>query len=48
VGSEQIDDLNAMAKRSGRDVKEFYRATDRRKRHVRRLAGSPDGGKDWE
>ena len=30
-------DLGAMAERSGRDVKEFYRAADRRKRHVERL-----------
>lgn len=45
---EEIDDPAAMAKRSGRDVKEFYRAADRRKRHVRRLAGAPDGGKDQE
>jgi hypothetical protein len=45
---EGVEDPNAMAQRSGRDVKEFYRATDRRKRHVRRLAGAPDGGKDQE
>jgi hypothetical protein len=43
-----IDDLLEMAKRSGRDVKEFYRATDRRKRHVRRLAGAPEGAEDQE
>jgi hypothetical protein len=32
-----VEDLGEMARESGRDVKEFYRATDRRKRHVERL-----------
>jgi hypothetical protein len=37
------DDLQKMAERTGRDVKEFYRATDRRKRHVKRVLESKDG-----
>jgi hypothetical protein len=39
------DDLQKMAERTGRDVKEFYRAADRRKRHVRRVLAAMDGVK---
>lgn len=39
------DDLQKMAERTGRDVKEFYRAADRRKRHVRRVLAAMDGAK---
>jgi hypothetical protein len=46
---EDIDDLQEMADRSGRDVKEFYRAADRRKRHANRLlADKNNGPKDEE
>jgi len=40
-------DQRAMAQRSGRDVTEFYRAADRRKRHVRRLLAA-DAGASYE
>jgi hypothetical protein len=37
-----VRSLAEMARRSQRDPKEFYRATDRRKRHMRRLLGVDD------
>ena len=40
---EDIDDLAEMAKLSGRDVKEFYRARDRRVRYVERLLADKRG-----
>jgi hypothetical protein len=40
-----IDDLQRMATESGRDVTEFYRAADRRKRHVNRLIAENRGVK---
>ena len=48
---EGIDDLQEMADDSGRDVKEFYRAADRRKRHLRGLVAKKkddDAPKDEE
>jgi hypothetical protein len=46
---EGMDDLQEMADASGRDVKEFYRAADRRKRHLRRLVDvDKKGPKDEE
>jgi hypothetical protein len=45
---EGVDDLQEMADESGRDVKDFYRAADRRKRHVRRLAAEKKGSKEEE
>ena len=40
---EGIDDLSEMAKLSGRNVKEFYRARDRRMRYVERLLADKRG-----
>jgi hypothetical protein len=37
------NDLKKMAQLSGRDVTEFYRAADRRKRHTRRLLAETQG-----
>jgi hypothetical protein len=45
---EGIEDPKEMARRSGRAVEEFYRATDRRKRHVRALIAAQNGVKDDE
>ena len=42
---EEITDPGEMAKLSGRDVTEFYRATDLRKRHVMRLIAADRGDK---
>lgn len=42
---EEIDDLQEMARRSGRDVREFYLAAERRKRAVQRLLGAKRGVK---
>jgi hypothetical protein len=42
------DDASEMAKRTGRDVTEFYRAADRRKRHVERLLAARADGKPKE
>ena len=36
-------DLQRMAERSGRDPKEFYRATDRRNRHVKKIIAASRG-----
>lgn len=36
-------DLQKMATRSGRNAEEFYRALDRRKRHVKRLLAESNG-----
>ena len=41
-------DLQKMAGQSGRDVTEFYRAADRRKRHTRRLIAAEAGVMDEE
>jgi hypothetical protein len=38
-----LTDLKDMARESGRDVTEFYRAADRRKRHVKRLIAEEQG-----
>jgi hypothetical protein len=38
-----IDEPAEMARSSGRDVSEFYRAADRRKRHVARLLAAESG-----
>jgi hypothetical protein len=43
--TQGIDDLQEMATLSGRDVTEFYRAADRRKRHVMRLIAENRGVK---
>jgi hypothetical protein len=43
--TQGIDDLQEMATQSGRDVTEFYRAADRRKRHVIRLIAQNQGVK---
>jgi hypothetical protein len=40
---QEIDDPKEMARLSGRDVREFYLAADRRKRHVRRLIAAKNG-----
>ncbi len=40
---EGVSDLQEVAKRLGRDVSELYRATDRRKRLVRRLLAEENG-----
>jgi len=40
---EGIEDLAEMAKLSGRDVKDFYRARDRRVRYVERLLADKRG-----
>lgn len=40
---EGVTDLQEVAKRLGRDVSELYRATDRRKRLVRRLLAEENG-----
>jgi hypothetical protein len=42
-----LADVKAMAERSGRDVSEFYRARDRRRRHVMRLLAA-ERGVVWE
>jgi len=42
---KEITDLSRMALESGRDVQEFYRAADRRKKHVMRLAAAAAGVK---
>ena len=41
----EVTDLSEMARRSGRDVNDFYRAADRRKRHTRRLLAETSGAK---
>jgi hypothetical protein len=43
-----VTDPGAMAEKSGRDVKEFYRATDRRKRHVNELVAARELAKTKE
>jgi hypothetical protein len=43
-----VDDPGKMAALSGRDPKEFYRATDRRNRHVARLIAAERGDKREE
>ncbi|HEY8042590.1 MAG TPA: hypothetical protein VIF15_22465 [Polyangiaceae bacterium] len=43
-----IEEPAEMARLSRRDVKEFYRATDRRKRHTDRLLAAQRGVKDNE
>jgi len=45
---DDIDDLGEMARLSGRDVKDFYLAADRRKRHVRRLLARTPGAERAE
>jgi hypothetical protein len=45
---EDVSDLQEMADRSGRKVEEFYRAAERRKRHVRRIIARQNGVKDEE
>jgi hypothetical protein len=45
---EGMDDLQEMADESGRDVKDFYRAADRRKRHIRRIAVQAKDSKEEE
>jgi hypothetical protein len=42
---EDITDLQEIANLSGRAVEEFYRAAERRKRHVRRLIAQKNGVK---
>ncbi len=43
-----IDEPAEMARRSGLDVREFYRAADRRNRHVKRLLAAERGEKPEE
>jgi hypothetical protein len=45
---EGIREPAEMAHKSGRDVREFYRATDRRNRHIARLAAAESSGKPEE
>lgn len=45
---EEITDLAEMARRAKLDVKDFYLAADRRKRHVQRLIAAQTGAKDEE
>jgi hypothetical protein len=45
---EEITDLAEMARRATLDVKDFYLAADRRKRHVQRLIAAQTGAKDEE
>jgi hypothetical protein len=40
-----VDEPREMARLSGRDVSDFYRAADRRKRHVARLLAAENGAK---
>ena len=40
-----VDEPSEMARLSGHDVREFYRAADRRKRHTRRLLAAQGGAK---
>lgn len=40
---DEVTDLGEMARRSGRDVAEFYRAADRRKRHIQRWLAAQGG-----
>jgi hypothetical protein len=42
---KEIDDLEEMARLSKRDVREFYLAAERRKRHVKRLLAAKNGVK---
>jgi hypothetical protein len=42
---QDVADPGEMARRSGRDVSEFYRAADRRKRQTRRLLAEKSGTK---
>ncbi len=42
-GYEGIEEPSAMAQRSGRDVREFYLAADRRKRHAERILAAERG-----
>lgn len=46
--SEGIEEPMEMASRSGHDVREFYRAADRRRRHAERLLAAERGAKDEE
>jgi hypothetical protein len=41
---EGIREPAEMARKSGLDVRDFYRATDRRNRHIARLAAADSGG----
>jgi hypothetical protein len=43
-----VEELSEMAKQTGRDVREFYRAADRRKRHVVALLALRAGDKKEE
>ena len=45
---EGIREPAEMARKSGLDVREFYRATDRRNRHIARLAAAESSGKHEE
>ncbi len=47
-GSEGIDEPKDMARLSGRDVRDFYLAADRRKRHAERLLAAERGAKNEE
>jgi hypothetical protein len=40
-----VEEPGEMARLSGRDVSDFYRAADRRKRHVGRLLAAESGAK---
>jgi hypothetical protein len=42
---DDVDEPAEMARRSGRDVMEFYRATERRDRHIIRLLAAQGGTK---
>jgi hypothetical protein len=43
-----LGDVKEMARRSGRDVTEFYRAADRRKRLMRRIIAENNGVDDYD
>jgi hypothetical protein len=43
-----VEEPGEMARLSGRDVSDFYRAADRRKRHVLRLLAAESGAKNEE
>ena len=43
-----VAEPSEMARLSGRDVGEFYRAADRRKRHAARLLAAQGGARDEE
>jgi hypothetical protein len=45
---DDVDEPKEMARLSGRDVIEFYRATNRRDRHVMRLLAAQSGAKHEE